>query len=424
MERYGGTIKERTYEGHRSGATPPESIDRADDARGASRSWLAFRSRIIACVLIAVATASVLSFFVKPRAPMLEMVTPIQELPDFEPRMPTDRALAERVTGSFGIAMVLVRNPYTEKNAAALENVRSWAKEHFSSAPDFLHPVRVRPEHEPNDTILGALGYNLWAGIHYAMQSQIGSFIGWRIASFHETDAYASFQNAYFSLFGKDDESATLLARYQSDKGKAAIDVVLWTVVWGAYVAAASVCTLLAPRKRRFEVLRLSCAAVWFLIGASNASHAWMENSIPSMLSGALSFTAAVFFWRPFLLRTRDADATLKVAFYEPGSGWIALSVWLTFSLMAMTILTWIRAGVPEFPDPVTLLLSALNGNFVQDPEDGKRIISRVVGALWVAVSLWALVQRDGDSRVEDELENLSTAGNTSTAGGRPGRFR
>lgn len=411
MERYGGTTKERTYERPRSAPVHQEVIDRADDMRGASRTWLALRSRAIAALLIAVATASVLSFFVKPRAPMLEMVSPAQELPEFEARMPTDQALAERVTGSFGIAMVLVRNPYTEKNAAALENVRSWAKERFSSAPDFLHPVRVRPEHEPNDTILGALGYNLCAGIHYAMQTQVASFISWRIASFHDTEAYASFQNAYFSLFGKDDESATLLARYQSDKAKAAIDVLLWTVAWGGYLAVASVLTLLSPRKRRFEALRLSCAAVWLLIGVSNAAHAWMSNSIPSMLSGALSFAAAVFFWRPFLLRTRDADATLKVAFYEPGSGWIALSVWLTYSLMAMTILTWIRAGVPEFPDPVTQLLSALNGNFVQDPEDGKRVISRIVGALWIGVSLWALVQRDSDSRVEDELENLAAGG-------------
>lgn len=411
MERYGTPTKERPYETVPSGIGSESSdfLDRSDDARGASRTWLTFRRRVIAMLLAAVATASVLSFFVKPRAPMLEMVSPMQELPEFEARLPADRVLAERVMGSFGIAMVLVRNPYTEKNAAALENVRSWAKERFHDAPDFLHPVRVRPEHEPNDTILGALGYNLWAAAHYAMQGQVGSFISWRIARFHETDAYKSFQSAYFSLFGKDDESATLLARYQTDKAKSAIDVVIWTVCWGAYLCVAALVTMLSSRKLRFERLRLCCSAAWLLIGISNAAHAWMSNSIPSMLSGLLSFAAAVFLWRPFLLRTRQDDATLKVAFYEPGSGWISLSVWLTYSLLAMTVLTWIRGGVPEFPDPVTLLLSALNGNFVQDPEDGKRIIARVVGLVWIAVSVWALFQRDGDRRVEDELENLTT---------------
>ena len=408
MERYGAPTKERLHEPYRPTYVQGEPVDRNDDDRGASFAWIQARRRIVALILAAVATASVLSFFVKPKAPMLEMVSPTQELPEFQPRLPGDLLLPERVTGSFGIAMVLVRNPYTETNAVALENIRSWAKDKFHDAPDFLHPISVRPKHEPNDTILGALGYNLFAAVHYAMQGQVGAFLSWRIAEFHQSDACRSFQNAYFNLFGKDAESATLLARYQADRAKSAIDVVIWTVCWAAYSLTTAGVMLLSSRKTRFERLRLCCAAAWLLIGISNAANAWMSNSIPAMLSGAGSFAAALFLWRPFLLRTRDDDASLKVAFYEPGSGWIALAVWLTCSLIAITALTWIRGGVPEFPDPITLLLSAMNGNFLQDPEDGKRFISRMVGVAWIAVSLWALFRRESDTRVEDELEKLS----------------
>ncbi len=406
VERYGTPTKERTYETPQPGSTP-EIVDRTDDVRGATLKWTTLRRRVAASVLLAVAAASVLSFFVKPRAPFLDLVSPAQELPGFEAKLPTNRLLAERVVGSFGMAMVLVHNKYTEQNAGALENVRTWAKQRFQDAPDFLHPVSVRPKKEPNDTILGALGYNLFAGAHYAAEGQIGSFVSSRISSFHESDAYKSFQNAYFMLFGKDDESATLLARYQTEKAKMSIEILMWAICWGIYGLASSILLLLAPRKCKFEFLRLSCSAAWLLIGISNASHAWMANSIPAMLSGAGAFGAAIFFWRPFVLRTR-ADASLKVAFYDPGSNWVALGVWLTYSLMAILVLTWIRAGVPDFPDPVTLFLSAFSGNFVQDPEEGKRCLSRIVGFIWVGLSLWALAQREGDTRVEDELENLN----------------
>lgn len=396
MERYGTATRERPAEN--SPADLPETTD---------RGWIVLRRRLVASALTAVALASVLSFFVKPRPPILDLVSPAQEIPNYEAELPVNRVLADRVVGSFGMAMVLVRNPYTEQNAAALENVRSWAKQRFQDAPDFLHPISVRPRKEPNDTIFGALGYNLFAAAHYALDGQIGSFVSGRIADFHSTDAYKSFQNAYFSLFGKDNESATLLARYQTERARKSIDALAWTVCWATFASSSALATLIAPRKKRFGRLRLSCAAAWLMVGLSNASHAWMSNSIPAMLCSIAAFCTAVFFWRPFLLRTR-ADASLKVSFYEPGSNWVALGVWVTYSLMAVLILTWIRAGVPDFPDPVTLLLSAFSGNFVQDPEEGKRFIARVVGAVWVAASIWALTQKEGDCRVEDELESLN----------------
>lgn len=408
MTRHGTPTRERVFEESLAKDSLLESGERFEEFRE-ERGWLLVRRRTVAVILSAVAIASFLSFFVKPRAPHLELVTPAQEIENYEATLPQNHQLAERVVGSFGMAMVLVRNPYTEQNASALENVRAWAKQRFQDAPDFLHPVSVRAQKEPNDTIFGALGYNLFAAIHYACQAQVGNFISSRISSFHDTDAYKSFQNAFFTLFGKDNESATLLARYQTEKAKASIEAVLWGLCWLVYAGVSAMGIVLAPRKRKFEALRLSCSAAWMMVGISNASHAWMENSIPSMLSGAVAIAASLFLWKPFLLRTRT-DATLKVAFYEPGSNWVAVAVWATYSLMAILVLTWIRAGVPDYPDPISLILSAVTGNFVQDPEEGKRAIARLVGFAWIAISVWALTQRDGDKRVEDQLESLKTA--------------
>lgn len=357
--------------------------------------------RIAITLLIA---CTLLSYFVKPKAPIVELVSPEQELESFEAKYPGDTGLAHRVMSSYGLAMVLFQTPYTETNVGSLENLRSWAKEQFQAAPDFLHPVRVMPEKNPNDTVIGALGYNLFASIHYTAQYFVGEFLRGRIAAFHDTSAYQSFQSAYFDLFGKDAESATLLARYQSDKAKAAIEVVLWTATWFGYVGLSLFAIMLSARSRRFEHIRLALSGSWLLIGIAHAASAWMENSIPSAITSAFSYTAALYLFKPFVLRTRD-DASLKVTFIRMSSRWIALSLWLTYSLIAITLLTWIRASLPESPDPITLLMQSLNGNFLHDPESGKGLAMRAIGITWLVVSLWAFMQRQKDSNIQDELD-------------------
>ena len=362
------------------------------------------RSQLVVMGVVLLVVASLLSYFVKPHAPLTELVTPDQEFPGYEAQYPGDNSLEKRVINSYGLAFVLFETPYSGANVRALENVRSWARENYQAAPDFLHPVSIKPEAEPNDTVIGALGYNLFASLRYAAEGIVGNILRNRIEDFHETTAYNSFNLAFFEVYGKDAESATLLARYQSDKAKSAIDLVIWAAGWmlGGFVGL----TYLAfsPRRQRFDRIRQLLVAFWGTVAASYAIGAWMSNSIPAFTSAIVAAAVALFFCKPFILLTRE-DSSLKVFFITLSSRWIALSVWASYSAIAILVLTWIRCSLPDTSDPVTLLLSALSGNFLYDPEEGKRIVARVLGALWVCVSIWAFVQRDKDARISDELE-------------------
>lgn len=362
------------------------------------------RKRIVNFVVIALLTASILSFFVKPKAPNAQLVTPAQELEGFEAGLPGDTSLAQKVASSYSIAFIQMKSPYTSKNVEALEHVRSWAQNRFQASPDFLHPVSIKQEIEPNDTILGAFGYNLFATLRYAMESVVGAGLQSRIASFHDEPAYRSFADSFFELYGENSEAATLLARYQSDRAKGAIDIILWTVAWGLSLLGSLAAMTFSPRRKRFETIRLCLVLAWGLIAVSYGTAAWMTNSIPACISGALATFAACYFAKPFILLTRQ-DSSLKVYFVTLSSRWIALSVWATYSLAAITMLTWIRSASPENNDPITLLLSSLSGDFLTDPEDGKRLVARVIGIVWVAISLWSFSQKDKDAKVADELE-------------------
>jgi hypothetical protein len=366
---------------------------------------LRHRVQLVALLVIVLATASLLSFFVKPHGHLGELVTPDQELPGFElVYHPDDSDLSRRVTSSYSLAFVLFSTPYTATNLRALENIRSWAQNRFEESPNFLHPVSMKGEQEPNDTVIGALGYNLFANIKYFLETEVGLFLRSRIAEFHNDPAYDSFSNSYFEIYGKDLEAATLLARYQSDRAKGSIDVILWTLGWTVALILAGFSVALSPRRQRFERIRQALVLVWTLAALGYSCSAWMSNSIPAFMSALLSGACVFYFSKPFVLLTRQ-DSSLKVFFIQLSSRWIALSVWATYSLMAIAVLTWIRSSMSENNDPVTLLLSGLSGNFLYDPQDGKNIVARVTGLVWLAVSLWAFLQRDKDARINDELD-------------------
>lgn len=363
------------------------------------------RAVVAFCVLILTA-ASLLSYFIKPHSHLGELVTPEQELPGFAAVYPGgDDGLAKRVTNSYSLAFVLIQSPYTSTNLRALENIRSWAQNRFEGSPNFLHPVSVKDEQEPNDTLIGALGYNLFANIKYYLESQVGSFLRTRIADYHNDPAYESFTDSYFEIYGRDAEAATLLARYQSDKAKGSISVVLWTITWAISLAFAILYVTFCSRKDRFERIRHTLILIWGLVAIGYCFTAWMTNSITALISAILAGCSTFYFFRPFVLLTRQ-DSSLKVYFIQLSSRWVALCVWATYSLLAIAVLTWIRSASAEGGDPVTLLLSALSGNFISDPEEGKHVIARIIGAIWALFSVWAFLQKDKDARISDELED------------------
>lgn len=363
------------------------------------------RKKIVRAVVFLLLLSSLLSYFVKAKPPVGELVTPEQELPGIELTYTQGGDLAKRVSDSYSLAFVLFGSPYTATNVRALENLRSWAQEQYRQSADFLHPVRIKPEPEPNDTVFGALGYNLFAYVRYGLEGLTRDFLSMRIAEFHNDAAYDSFAESYFEIYGKDGEAATLLARYQSDKAKQAVPVLIWSLVWALSISASLLAVIFSRRKERFEKVRFALVFNWGLMAVSCGASAWMNNSIQALVSAIASAVIAVYFLKPFVLLTRQ-DSSLKVYFIKLSSRWLSLSVWASYSLFAITVLTWIRSTLPEHSDPMSLLLAGLSGNFLNDPEEGKRFVARALGVVWLAVSLWAFSQRNKDASIIDQLED------------------
>jgi hypothetical protein len=142
--------------------------------------------------IVAIAVATLLAYFVRPKAPNLEFVSPRQELPEFEERLPGDTSLSQRVASSYGLALVLVQSPYTQENVIALDALRGWARQQFHTNPDFLHPLTLESDFSPHQTVIGSLLYNLTASVRYPLEGAVSQLVKVQIARFHETNAYHS----------------------------------------------------------------------------------------------------------------------------------------------------------------------------------------------------------------------------------------
>jgi len=99
-----------------------------------------------------------------------------------------------------------------------------------------------------------------------------------------------------------------------------------------------------------------------------------------------------VYLIRPFVIGLGEGS-TLWVRPLKVTSGASALALWLTFSLFAIQLLTWIRTGTLTSPDPLTLLIGALTGNFIYDPAQTKHLIMQLTGIAWLLVSFWTVSQ-------------------------------
>lgn len=356
-------------------------------------------------ILMAVLTGIVLlTFFVKPKAGVTELVVPSQEWPDFEATYPGQSRLKERLGQSFGLAMVLVQSPYTQNNVIALEAARSWAKGRFDKQADFLHPVSLEQYETPGETVLDALAYNLFAGPRYLLEDCMAAFLKWRIEEFHETGSYASFRNAFFDLFGLDSESATLLARYQSDRAREAIDSMLWAFSWTLTIAIGLITVAFAKPTRRYARLQKVLSFAWIYLAFNYLYYAWCDNQVSVLVSAFACLALGLFIRYPFYL-SRNDQGSLTVQMVNLSSSWIAFSVWASYTLALIQIVTWIHTGSLVHPDPVSLVLSGFNGDFLHDPVFAKRVVDRTLGFIWMGFGLWTLYQQRIDAIAMAESE-------------------
>ncbi len=356
--------------------------------------------------LVLVFAAALLSYFTKFSPDLTPTIDPAYEMSSPELQMTPDPQFARKLLAS-NIAMVLTYSDFSDKNAVALDALRTWAKERFSEDEEYLHPVSVRAV-EHNNNIFSAFITNLWAPARTFLDQGIKEFLRWRIDEFHNTDAYQSLRLDYYGLFGVDPEAATLLARYQEERAKLASNVIVGCL----FVVLAAI----------------SCAAYylfskqWMSKGRLALSYAWLSTSLfylacscsaneASMLVSAVVALAVGLYLRFPLFASFDEAGYLEFRQTELNTRTIAAFAWISVSLLGIQILTWVKSGSLIEPDPATLLISSISGNFFHDPSSIKRALTHIVAVAWTLSSLAILwyVKRGAETTPElrAQLERL-----------------
>lgn len=373
------------------------------------------KEKLVYLAIAIVFCGALLSYFARPKAPNLELVPPEQILPGvISDYKSANLNLADRVLNSYGMALVFVQSPYSPDNTNALEALRSWARDSYLADRGFLHPVSLDSKERRTDTVFGALTYSVLGGPYYFVHSRIGDLVKSRVTDFQRSQSYTTVADAYFELFGDDPEAALLLARYQSDRAKLSLDVVLASAVW----FITTVCSLIyiflpvygrgftsATRKSRFVRLQQSLAVIWLMLGGSYFISASVHNEVGTFLAACLATLTGLYAWRPFVVRAKGKGVT-GLTFLHTNPVLIAVFAWATYSLLAIQLMSWLKTPHGATPDPLTLLISAATGDFMHDHGGTKQVIKYSVGVFWLFVATWVMWvrHRDGQSFVEDRL--------------------
>ncbi len=369
------------------------------------------RKVLVSLVVALVLGTSILSYFAKPKAPIIEIVSAVQELPGVQPSYPGDTVFADKVVKSYNWALVLVKTEFGSANVVALDSLRRWATDNFRKDPHFLHPIII-PVPEPHLSVFDSAVYNLFAPIKYFLEERTADVLRWRIQEFRKTNAYKSFQVAYYDLFDVDAESATLLARYQSERAKLAINVILCAVYWVIAILTAAFWYARARQGQRSSREQRLLAYGWLCMGAYYFVLAWTTQQVSVLVSAVLALALGFYLRRPVTV-SFDQNSGLSFRLIALGPRILALVTWLSISLIAIQGMTWIKSGVLSDPDPITLLVSSFTGNFLHDPTSTKRTILRIIGIVWVIASVWTLrfirYEASGQREIEEQLDSLDT---------------
>jgi len=360
--------------------------------------------------LVLVLSAAFLSYFSKYAPDLTPTVDPSYETDAPELQTVANPKFAETLITS-NIAMVLVHSDFSDKNAVALDALRTWAKAKFSEDIQYLHPVALRLE-ESQNTVFSAFITNLTGPVRGVLESGIKSFLRWRIDEFHNTDAYQSFRVDYYNLFGVDPEAATLMVRYQEERAKLATEVILGFLF---VVGVAGTCLAYYLRSHQWMSKgRLTLSYAWFAGSFMYVACAWYANEVSFMVSAVVSALVGLYLRYPVSL-SFDEAGYLDIRSFDINPKAVVAVAWVSLTLVGIQILTWVKSGSLIQPDPVTLLVSSVTGNFFHDPSSIKRTISHVIGVVWTVATISTLYTlKRGVAATPDleaQLEKLDHAG-------------
>jgi hypothetical protein len=286
------------------------------------------------------------------------------------------------------LALVLVISEFSRRNAEALEALRSWAHENFQKDPAFLHSVGAQEVHREHSTVMDAFCSSLFDPPRYLLEEQTLVFLQHRIAAFHETKAYQIFRNDYFDSFGLDHESASLLAHYESERGHEAVDVLL-SVLFILFAFTVGTISFF-----RYSVVVRSTrgqrmlAFFWFSTAVFYIIEAWTQNDVSVLVSSMMCAFVGLYIRRPIAVSFGE-DKGLSFRLLVPERRAMLLATWATVSFVAIQVFNWLHTGTISDPDPITLFISSLTGDFLHEPVNGKRYVLRITGAVWLLLGLW-----------------------------------
>jgi hypothetical protein len=312
--------------------------------------------------------------------------------------------MASRVANSFTLALVLVKSEFSEKNAAGIEYLRVWAQENFQKDPSFLRPVTLSVPVEVHHSIIDSLFFNLFAGPVYGLQAHVMDYLSGRIADFHHSRAYLSFISDYYEVFGMDTESASLLARYQSERAKSAVNVILCAAFWLLVTIGGIVSVFIAPKGLRKSRGQWLLSYGWLLVAVLYFVVGWTENLVAVMASALICGSIGLFLYKPFKFHIGE-DSALSVKLVTLSPQFIAILAWISVSLVAIRLITWVKTGTLFAPDPLTLLASSWSGDFLHDPVHAKKNITRMVGLVWLLYGFWTAYYVTYDPKTSAEVE-------------------
>ncbi len=358
--------------------------------------------------LILVSISFLMAYFVKPHPLSIERALApddLQTLPDHSSQIP----LSMRISKSHGLALVFVISEFSQKNANALGAVRSWATEKFEKDPTFLYGSQTTQVLEIPPSIFSSFAYNLLAGPRILAEDQALDFLRATKHEFHKTEAYTQLRSDFYESFGRDKESALLLANYEFERAKAAVPVLLSACFWLIMVLLGIYRWIWVHTSTR-DKIQMTLSGLWFILATFYLIETWTQNSVQVMLSSLLCAAIGFYLRRP-IVWSRGEDRGLSFRLVTLGSKSLALCSFLTLCLMGIHLLTWIKTGTLENPDPITLLTSGLSGNFFHDPLDVKRNIARIIGILWLICLGWCMriltLDREPDLEAPETLDQL-----------------
>lgn len=357
-------------------------------------------------LLIGVVTLSfVLSYFYRPRPPIRELVVTSQEIPAGSNLVASGAApMSSRVANSFALALVLVKSEFSEKNATGLEYLRVWAQEKFQRDPSFLHPVTLDVPVEVQHSIIDSFFFNLFAGPVYFLQEQVMDYLSRRIDDFHHSRAYLSFVGDYYDVFGMDMESASLLARYQAERARSAVNVILCAGFWLLVTMSGLLAFGMSKAGTRTSRGQKLLSSGWLLVSLLYFVVAWIENNVAVMTSALICGGVGIYLNKPFKIFSDD-DNRLGVKLVTLRPDLIAVLAWVSITLIAVRLITWVKTGTLFAPDPLTLLASSWSGDFLHEPLHAKKDITRLVGLGWLLYGLWTAYYISYDPKSSAEVE-------------------